>query len=252
MEAAEILASAIKLAAEGSADSDEYWELVRTLHQTPEQHVFDLAAGCCNAATPSERSVGADVLSQLGHPSEWDKAGQRPFTNQSAPLLRGLLSNSDVDVLTSAIHALGHHHIASAADLAGLLHHPSAEVRHAIAFALDSDDPQARGLLFELMRDADVDVRDWATFAIGSQSEDDTPEIRDALVSRLTDADEGVRGEALVGLARRGDSKVIDMILAGLNPVASYLWIDAAELILEHFPNETRISDALVRCTPRN
>lgn len=248
MEPAEILASAIQLAnSEGSDDSHEYWELVRTLHNSPEQQVFDLVATCARAATATERSVAADVLAQLGRP---DETGKRPFTDRSAPILRALLLETDEDVLTSAIYALGHHSIATAADLQDLARHNAADVRYAVAFSLGGRTKNEQRLLLELMRDVDADVRDWATFAIGSLAEEDTPEIRNALKSRLDDSDDNVRGEAMVGLARRGDPEVIEMIVAGLNSEANYLVKDAAELILEHFPNETRVRDALSRCTP--
>jgi hypothetical protein len=115
MEAAEVLASAVRLAAEGSADSDEYWDLIRILHLIPEQHVFALAAACCVAPSAAERAVGATVLAQLGFPSEWEETGKRPFTEQSAPILRamlraeammGLARRGDAEVGSTVIDAL--------------------------------------------------------------------------------------------------------------------------------------------------
>jgi len=63
------------------------------------------------------------------------------------------------------------------------------------------------------MTDVDDSVRDWATFGIGSLCDIDTPELRDALAARLADADEEVRGEAVVGLATRGDNRAIRAIV---------------------------------------
>jgi len=186
MEAAEVLASAVRLAAEGSADSDEYWDLIRILHLIPEQHVFALAAACCVAPSAAERAVGATVLAQLGFPSEWEETGKRPFTEQSAPILRAMLSDSDEGVVVSAIHALGHHSIASAADLIGLARHPSREIRLAIATALDADDPKSQELIAKELRSGDRGV-----FAIEAAEEfltrypDDTTVI-DALATWRT------------------------------------------------------------------
>lgn len=55
----------------------------------------------------------------------------------------------------------------------------------------------------------DSDVRDWATFSLGTQIDAQTPAIQDALRARLHDADTGTCLEALAGLARRCDPGVI-------------------------------------------
>jgi HEAT repeat protein len=246
MEPAEILAKAIRLAvSDGSQDSDEYWEQIRTLHRNPEQRVFDLAAACCIAAAPAERVVGAHVLAQLGFASESDEAGRRPFTEQSAPVLRAMLSDPNDEVLEAAIQALGHHSIGRADDLRELARHASWHVRDAVAFALDSDDAASRDILLELINDPHDGVRDWATFSIGTQTDADTPQIREALERRLTDSDEETRGEAMVGLARRGDLRVVGTIVAALveNPLG--LVVEAAEILLERHPGETRLRQAL-------
>jgi hypothetical protein len=44
----------------------------------------------------------------------------------------------------------------------------------------------------------------------------DTPEIRAALLSRVADEDEMTRGEALVGLARRKDQRVVEPLVKEL------------------------------------
>jgi HEAT repeat protein len=55
-----------------------------------------------------------------------------------------------------------------------------------------------------LTQDTAPEVRDWATFALGTQIDLDTSEIRDALAARLNDPDEVTRAEAATGLSRRG------------------------------------------------
>ena len=61
--------------------------------------------------------------------------------------------------------------------------------------------------LIALSADADADVRDWATFALGTLAAADTPELREALAARVEDADEDTRLEAVHGLALRGDTR---------------------------------------------
>ena len=53
-------------------------------------------------------------------------------------------------------------------------------------------------------------MRDRAVFGLGSQLDRDSPELRDALFARLADPDP--RGEALVGLARRGDPRGVEAL----------------------------------------
>jgi HEAT repeat protein len=160
-----------------------------------------------------------------------------------------MLSDTDERVVESAIHAFGHHSIASAADLAGFAQHPSREIRLAIAMALDSDDdPKSQELLLQLMTDVDDGVRDWATFAIGAQSDADTAEIRVALRQRLDDTDDETRAEPMMGLARRGDAEVGPVIVRELlSGNRSVLAIEAAEEFLTRHPSEVSVSDALAK-----
>src|SRR4029077_14951716 len=107
------------------------------------------------------------------------------------------------------------------------------DVRYGVVFALmGHEDRQALETLAELTRDPEAHVRDWATFALGSQAEADTPELREALVSRLADEDDDTRGEALVGLARRGDWRVLTALRRELESGSvGSLAVEAAALI---------------------
>jgi HEAT repeat protein len=83
-------------------------------------------------------------------------------------------------------------------------------VRFGATFALVGlENPEAIEAMIRLLRDANEEVRDWATFGLGSILEVDEERIRQALRDRLGDGDGDVRAEAMVGLARRGDDRVI-------------------------------------------
>ncbi len=64
--------------------------------------------------------------------------------------------------------------------------------------------------------DADADVRNWATFGLGSLSEANTKEIRAALWARVDDPHDETRGEALLGLARRKVQEVVPYLVRDL------------------------------------
>jgi HEAT repeat protein len=70
------------------------------------------------------------------------------------------------------------------------------------------------------MKDDDEDVRDWATFGLGVQGDMDSVEIRDALFERLSDPNEDVRGEAMAGLGKRRDRRVLPFLVGALGDSA--------------------------------
>ena len=92
------------------------------------------------------------------------------------------------------------------------------------------EDDRAISALIRLAGDEDRDVRDWAVFGLGSQIDADSHEIREALRQALTDPDHEIRGEALVGLAKRGDSTIIsELLYEWRDDDVSILSIEAAE-----------------------
>jgi HEAT repeat protein len=123
-----------------------------------------------------------------------------------------------VKVLGSIVFACGHLHEPGCIEaLLHLKRHPDADVRYAVVHALSGhEDKRAIEGLIELSSDEDEDVRNWATFDIGSRIDTDTAEIRNALFLRLEEAEAEIRGEALVGLARRNDTRVITPLLREL------------------------------------
>jgi HEAT repeat protein len=85
----------------------------------------------------------------------------------------------------------------------------------------------------QLMRDSDSDVRDWATFGLGTQSEADSEAIRGALFERLPDTDQDTRAEAAVGLAKRKDLRVLPVVLEELDrDEYGVLYEEAASFLL--------------------
>jgi HEAT repeat protein len=235
----ELVARALVLDDDDEAQDDEYWEIVAELQRRGDPETFEAARELCEEPSDKARCLGAAVLGKLG------AAAGAPFLEQSLPLLLELCrEGASTDVLAASLHALGslEEPRALATVLAQRLH-ADRTVRLAVAHALApvaGDPPQAAAItaVMQLMRDEDADVRDWATFSLGSLLEVDTPAVRDALAGQLDDADEGVSVEALAGLAARGDARANDELLRRLeaaitcpfdNPHVADLLLGAAE-----------------------
>jgi HEAT repeat protein len=203
---------------------------IKALHWRGSREVFERAAELCRSGVADERALGADVLGQLGVP-------ERTYPDECFGAVLPLLADGDADVLACAIIAL--QHLDRGQALAHVLPfrlHPEAHVRFAVTHALCGvDDEQAIKALLSLSEDQDDDVRNWATFGLGQQSDRDTPQIRAALEARLDDRDEDVRDEAVIGLARRGDARMAAALEAILeNDPNDFLAQHAAELLHSH------------------
>jgi len=234
--------------AAGLADSDAEarWKVVAELHRRTDRAAFASAARLAGTGTTAERVLGLDVLGQLGYPAD------RPLLEETLPVLTAACADDRPEVLAAAVTALGHvgDHRAVPAIVphAG---HVSDEVRHAVAVALPAvagDPPDARvvAALILLSADADPEVRDWATFGLGSQLDVDGEQVRDALAARLADEDGDAAGEALVGLARRGDPRTLAPLLAWLDDDPGTLVVEAAAALgsSEALPALRRLKDS--------
>jgi hypothetical protein len=104
-----------------------------------------------------------------------------------------------------------------------LSRHADEEIRFSAVTGIPSccgpdyrDIPDAVDALIARMADDGDDVREWATFGVGSILADDSTELRDALAARVEDPVPDVRYEAVAGLARRRDPAAIAPTLAEL------------------------------------
>jgi HEAT repeat protein len=190
-------------------ESDAYWDSVRELQKRGTRAVFDAASELCSTTDPRARRIGLDVLAQLGYEHG------RPFLDETLPIAFSLAGDSETNVRESALSALGHlGDVRALPVLLANVDDPNAGVRLAVAQALpsvlgDAPPPPAVAALTALTDDSDSDVRDWATFGLGSLLEVDSEGIRQALTRRLEDRDGDTAGEALVGLARRRDRSIL-------------------------------------------
>jgi len=198
------------------------WYAYQELQYRGTAEVFEAACRALGADDPTVRGVGADVLAQLGYPQ-----GGTFVAEAVDALVKRARDEEHPGVLEAIAFALGHRASPAGRDtLFSLARHTSPEIRYAVATGLwavaiksaagDDDDPEVVAVHLELMRDPDPQVRNWATFGLGTQLTADTAEIRAALTDRLPDPDEETREEAVCGLANRRDE-------AAFQPLLEYL-----------------------------
>lgn len=204
------------------------WRAIEELQRRGSPAMLTRIAAWAESTNARRRAVAIAVAAQLMRRID---GAWTPFAEDKTQrlLLQGL-SDAHQDVVRVAVAGLGHRpHGASVEALLKLASHPDERMRWQVAVALGSyEEPEAIAGLIALSTDSSDEVRDWATFGLGTLRTDDTPEIRAALRRNLEDLDEDVRGEALVGLARRHDDGIAERVMARLTPECHLYELDAA------------------------
>ena len=208
------------------------WAAVSRLQRFADTETLSAAIALTQNPDTRRRRVGAAILGQLDHDIE---APDGVFRNERYCALERLVQDEighgeDPEVLGDALVAMGHLNDSRVLSIAGsLIAHASATVRFGVVSALSKHDEEAaiNGLI-QLSSDCDEEVRDWATFGLGQLIEADTPAIRAALHARLDDLCAQILGEAIEGLATRGDQSVLPILIRELHDGVSLPLLDAA------------------------
>jgi HEAT repeat protein len=201
----------------GDYEDEAPWRAVRELRRIGSREVFDKAVEWCHSSESLTRARGLDVLAQIGKTADHPN---NSFPDESFSVVANVLRDErEIQPLDSAIAALGHLYNPVGIPLI-IRHqsHPDSNIRFSVACALGHypNDPRSAPALLGLMRDVDEEVRDWATFGLGVQGDLDSVEIRDALFERLSDSNQDVREEAMSGLGKRRDQRVLGPLVAAL------------------------------------
>lgn len=215
-------------------------EACRKRRPDPLRHVPFLLA----SSKASDRELGIQIARWSGVLSE-RYALAEPF------LFTGL-SDRSAAVILQAIYAFGRFYPlgmpATIRDaIMTFVQHPSSEIREAVAYSISgSNTRKATNALIQLAQDNDPDVRNWATFALGSEFRSDSPQLRKALYARVKDSDHEIRNEAILGLATRKDPRAYRLIRRELSlPWVSVLAVEAAAEL-----GDSRLYPALTKLSP--
>jgi len=193
-----------------SYEHDMYWPNVGVICHRLTRDVLEAGIQLCASACSTEQRLGCDILCGLGAPNH-------PFREESFEPISSMLDRANnAETEESALYSLGHLRDQRAVPiLLDYRHHPDEGFRSAVAWALPffEDSPEVIPALIELSNDSDADVRDWATFGLGSQVYADSPALRAALWQRTDDSETIVRAEALSGLAQRKVPGTLEALL---------------------------------------
>lgn len=204
-----------------------YWDNIRELRQRPNKNVFEKAVELGQSNIEKEKVIGIDILAQLGIKPRFKQ-------KETIDLCFKLLEiEQSPKILESILFALSHNNESmnniQVSKIIRFKNHRYSDVRFGVVQALSGiEDEDAINTLIELSTDKHPDIRDWATFSIGTQIEEDNESITKALWNRLDDSFENVRFEAIAGLAKRKDKRIKNILIHELENID-----DNGSIILE-------------------
>ncbi len=150
---------------------ENYWKYVRELRKRKTDEIFTKSVLLTKSKSAKERMIGTDVLAQFGFP----RRHKKEIINLFFELLK---SESDKKVISSILYGIGHNNEKltnrQVEFLCSFRNHKSIYVKYSLVSALCTiEKDKAIDTLIELSNDKDSDIRNWATFGIGSQIKTD-------------------------------------------------------------------------------
>ena len=190
---------------------------------------------------PEEREVGVDILAEFFRRDKRKKYGyESPYSKDRLALfLQMIVVEKNINVIESLLHGIGKNDCRIKSKdidlILPFIDHENRSVRWTALIALMNSPNNMKAIrgLIKLSNDRYADIRDWATFTIGTQSELDNDEIRKALYARCTDKHLVTRHEAICGLAKRKDAgvkKYIEKALASHDVCTTLIFESIREL----------------------
>lgn len=187
------------------------WENIRTLRQRPSEELFLQSVELTKSDNTKIRKIGIDILAQLG-------SSPRPFLKETLKIYFELLEiETDPDVLMSLLYSIGHNNEELNKEqiekICSFIDKENGWVKEGLVSALlGIDNSTVIETLTKLSSDKLSHIRNWATFGLGTQIERNNKIIREALWNRVNDKHQETKLEAIVGLAKRKDNRVNEII----------------------------------------
>jgi HEAT repeat protein len=187
------------------------WDNISVLRKRPSKELFTKCEDLTKSKNPKVRKIGIDILAQLGLPP-------RPFLKETLKIYFDLFEvETDPDVLLSLLYSIGHNNDKldneQIEKICSFKNSENSWVKEGLVAALlGIDNLNAIETLIKLSSDKLSHIRNWATFGLGTQIETNNKQIRDALWERVNDKHQETKLEAIVGLAKRKDKRVNDII----------------------------------------
>lgn len=187
------------------------WDNISELRNRPSEELFSKCRELTKSNNTKLRKIGVDILAQLGLPL-------RPFLNETLKLYFDLLNvETDPEVLMSLLYSIGHNNEKLDKNqidkICSFINHDNNLVKEGLVSALlGIDNLTAIETLIKLSSDKLNYIRNWATFGLGTQIERNNKNIIEALWERVNDRHQETKLEAIVGLAKRKDNRINDII----------------------------------------
>jgi hypothetical protein len=189
-----------------------YWNNISELRKRATEEIYDQAYKLAKSENDKNKIIGIDVLSQLGFDP---RVRQQETINLYFELLENEQNNK---VLFAIFFGISHNNENLTKNrvlkLIEFKNFENNDVRYSLVSALSGiKNPKAIETLIELSDDKFSSIRNWATFGIGTLSEENNDRIINALWKRTKDKHQETKLEAIVGLANRNGFKVKEQII---------------------------------------
>jgi len=217
-------------------DQHRCWQAILEMQMRGSEETLALVRRLAGSANWRRRTLGMYVASQLRQRrGNGEGRGIEFGVHETQRLLVAGLKDNHDEVVRAAISGLGHRPLPDALErLVALDARSNAPFQLNLASTLGYyDSPSASEVLLRLANDSDDLVRDWATFSLGTMHSADSQPIRDQLWKNLHDVHEDVRGEALIGLANRGDPRAVAHLIAHLSVDSPVYELEAAQALAD-------------------